>query len=168
MPENILDTLDPHILGRELKAARIRSRMTQGQAARIIGVARTTICHRVTQRSTSAWEVGGISARRTEGEGITGTSRTGTTAAAGRQVSPALLAREAPHLPLLSIPDLVCHWVEQDPPSADAVKDVLTRIRVRTVCATTATPACTVVAGAIVTYAGSISTISRSPVSRSR
>lgn len=131
MPENILDTLDPHILGRELKAARIRSRMTQGQAARIIGVARTTICHRVTQRSTSAWEVGGISARRTEGEGITGTSRTGTTAAAGRQVSPALLAREAPHLPLLSIPDLVCHWVEQDPPSADAVKDVLTRIRVR-------------------------------------
>jgi len=43
MPIDVLGTLDPRALGRELKAARIRCRMTQEQAARLIGVARTTL-----------------------------------------------------------------------------------------------------------------------------
>jgi len=43
----------------------------------------------------------------------------------------AFLAREAPQLPLLSTPELVRHWVEQERPSAGAVREVLARIRRR-------------------------------------
>src|SRR5665213_1714334 len=40
---DVLDTLDPRELGRDLKAARVRRGLTQEQAAQLIGVARTTL-----------------------------------------------------------------------------------------------------------------------------
>jgi Zn-dependent peptidase ImmA (M78 family)/DNA-binding XRE family transcriptional regulator len=41
--ENVLDSLDPRALAADLKAARIRSGMTQEQAGALIGVGRTTV-----------------------------------------------------------------------------------------------------------------------------
>lgn len=43
MTANILDDLDPRVLGRELQQARKRSGLTQEQAASVIGAARTTL-----------------------------------------------------------------------------------------------------------------------------
>lgn len=40
---NILDTIDPRVLGRELQAARKQRGLTQEEAARLLGMARTTI-----------------------------------------------------------------------------------------------------------------------------
>lgn len=43
MDKDILETMDMKVLGRELQQARVRKGMTQEQAAKIIGVARTTV-----------------------------------------------------------------------------------------------------------------------------
>ena len=43
MSNNILDTIDMKVLGRELQQARVRKGLTQEDAAKIIDVARTTI-----------------------------------------------------------------------------------------------------------------------------
>lgn len=41
--DNVLETIDPHRLGQELQEARKRRRFTQEDAAKVLGVARTTI-----------------------------------------------------------------------------------------------------------------------------
>lgn len=43
MEADILDSIDPRVLGRQLQQARIRKGLTQDSAARTLGVARTTI-----------------------------------------------------------------------------------------------------------------------------
>jgi DNA-binding XRE family transcriptional regulator len=43
MTENVLETMDPRDLGRELQIARSKARLTQQEAADVINVARTTI-----------------------------------------------------------------------------------------------------------------------------
>ena len=43
MEKNILDIIDMNQLGKELQQARVKSKMTQDDAAKIIEVARTTL-----------------------------------------------------------------------------------------------------------------------------